>query len=207
MRLFLLTAGIGYMLWAVQAVFSERNGMLNRKQMLENGVHCGVNFDDHGSTWWVAGALIPLMSLLVALYAAQWNDIAWLFGGAAGFLVSGAMHYLYTQSPHPDFMVKEEREEKSLSGAGWAHFLLFAGVIAVLVMTFFFTKGANKLLLYATAVYMIWHVFVGNHQLRKLNPPQGFPPGNFLDPEPWYAIAGTAVAMGVGLWYSLRFAV
>ena len=200
MLLWFSTACIGLVLWLLQAVFANNNKMLTPVQMVGNGIPQGIPFSGHGSTWWVFFFLIPLIATLVALYADRWSWQRWLLAGVVGVIVSGGMHYLYTLAKYPDYMVTDGR----LNAAGWSHFVLFAGAIAVLVLVYTSTKHTYAAVPMLTAVYMVWHVFVGNHMLRKMNPPDWFPPYPLLDAVPWGSVAAVAVILGGATVFALR---
>ena len=121
----------GLVLWLLQALFANNNKMLTQEQMIANGIQQGISFSGHGSTWWVLFCLIPLMTILAALYAGQWGGQQWLLALVVGVVISGGMHYLYTLAPFPDYMITNGR----LNAAGWSHFVLFTGAIAILVLT------------------------------------------------------------------------
>ncbi len=200
MAIWFWTAGIGVALWLLQAFFAWRKGMLTPADMQESYIQQGIPFTGHGSTWWVLGCLIPIVATLVSLYASQWSGAQWFLAIAVGVIGSGMMHWLYTQAPYPDFMVSKGQ----LSAAGWAHFVLFAGVIAVLVLTYTSTTHVDKTKPIVTTVYMVWHVFVGNHMLTKTNPPDWFPPYPFWDIGPWGTVLGVAVILGGATMFALR---
>lgn len=195
-----VTVDIGMFLFTLQAFFAYRGKMLTPVQMVESGVPQGIPFTGHGSTWWVLCCLIPLMATLVALYADQWSGMRWLLALVVGIIVSGGMHYLYTLAPYPDFMVTD----KKLNGAGWSHFALFTGAIAVLVLVFTSTTHTYAAIPVLTAMYMVWHVFVGNHMLRKMNPPDWFPPYPLWDIVPWGSVAAVAIILGGATMFALR---
>lgn len=200
MLLWFVTADIGLTLWALQAFSAYRGKMHTPAQMVANGTPRGIPFTGHGSTWWVLFFLIPLIATLVALYAGQWSWQRWLLAGIVGIIISGGMHYLYTLAPYPDFMVTDKR----LNGAGWSHFVLFAGAIAVLVLTYTSTTHTYAAIPVLTAVYITWHVFVGNHMLKKMNPPDWFPPYPLWDAVPWASVAAVAVILGGATMFALR---
>src|SRR3989338_581843 len=158
MLLWVITAEIGLILWLSQSTFAYRGKMLTPAQMVANGTLQGIPFSGHGSTWWVFFCLIPLIATLVALYADQWSWQRWLLAGVVGVIVSGVMHYLYTLAKYPDYMVTNGR----LNAAGWSHFVLFAGAITILVLVFTSTTHTYAAVPIFTAVYVTWHVFVGN---------------------------------------------
>ncbi len=201
MLLWFVTAGCGLALWLSQAWFAYyRIGMFMPAQMNAHGVAKGIPFTGHGSTWWVLFFLIPLIATLVALYADQWSWQRWALAAAAGVIISGGMHYLYTLAPFPDFMVTDRK----LNGAGWSHFVLFAGAIAILVLTYTSTTHTYPAIPIFTAVYVTWHVFVGNHMLLKMNPPAWFPPYPLWDAVPWGSVAAVAVILGGATLFALR---
>ena|SRR3989344_407984 len=201
MLLWFVTAGTGLALWLLQALFAYRNGMLTPGTMMWwNRTPQGIPFTGHGSTWWVFFCLIPLIATLVALYADQWSWQRWLLASVVGVIVSGGMHYLYTLAKYPDFMVTD----KKLNAAGWSHFVLFTGAIAVLVLTYTNTTHTYAAAPVLTAVYMVWHVFVGNHMLKKMNPPDWFPPYPLWDFVPWASVAAVAIIFGGATMFALR---
>ena len=201
MLLWFLTTGTGLALWLLQALFAYRDGMLTPSQMeWYNGIKQGIPFTGHGSTWWVLFCLIPLMATLVVMYAGQWSGQRWLLALVVGVIISGGMHYLYTLVPYPDFMVTNGR----LNGAGWSHFVLFTGAIAILVLTYTSTTHTYAAIPVLTAVYMVWHVFVGNHMLKKMNPPHWFPPYPLWDLVPWGSVVAVAVIFGGATMFALR---
>lgn len=200
MLLWVITAEIGLILWLSQSAFAYRGKMLTPAQMVANGTPQGIPFTGHGSTWWVLVCLIPLISTLVAMYADHWSWQRWLLAGIASVIISGGMHYLYTLAPYPDFMVTD----KKLNGAGWSHFVLFTGAIAVLVLTYTSTMHTYASVPVLTAVYMTWHVFVGNHMLKKMNPPDWFPPYPLWDIVPWGSVGAVALIMFGATMFALR---
>ena len=200
MLLWFSVALIGLSLWLLQELFADNNKMLNPAQMVDNGIPQGIPFSGHGSTWWVLFCLIPLIATLVALYADQWSWQKWLLAAVVGVIISGGMHYLYTLAKYPDYMVTDGR----LNAAGWSHFVLFAGAIAVLVLVYTSTKHTYAAVPVLTAVYMVWHVFVGNHMLKKMDPPDWFPPYPLWDAVPWASVAAVAVILGGATIFALR---
>ena len=200
MLLWFSTAGIGLVLWLLQAVFANNNKMLTQEQMIANGTPQGISFNGHGSTWWVLWCLMPLMATLVALYAGQWSGQRWMLALVVGVVISGGMHYLYTLAPFPDFMITNGR----LNGAGWSHFVLFTGAIAILVLTYTSTKHTYAIIPVLTAVYMTWHVFAGNHMQKKTPPPAGSPPYPLWDMVPWGSVAAVAIVLGGATMFALR---
>jgi hypothetical protein len=200
MRLWILVLVAGYALWFLQSHLAKRDGMHNPQQMMtSHGIQKGITFVRHGSTWWVFFALIPMLTFLTYRYGGQWSGRQWLIALIVGFIFSGAMHYTYTLAPYPDYMVKDRR----LSQAGWAHFVLFTGAIAVLLLFYTATAGLSLDTVTAVSVYVVWHVFVGNHMSHKLYPSWDFPPYKFGDVQPWLAIAGTAVIVTGASFYTL----
>ena len=158
MLIWFVTASVGLVLWLLQGLFAYSGGMLTPSQMTWNRTPQGIPFTGHGSTWWVLFCLIPLIATLVALYAGQWSGQRWLLAVVVGVIISGGMHYLYTLAPYPDFMVTD----KKLNGAGWSHFVLFTGAIAVLVLTYTSTTHTYAAVPIFTAVDMTLHLFFRN---------------------------------------------
>ncbi len=165
--------GAGLTLWLLQAVFANDNKLV---------------------------CLIPLIATLVAMYADQWSWQKWLLAAIASVIISGGMHYIYTLSPYPDFMITD----KKLNGAGLSHFVLFTVVITVLVLVFTSTMHTYAAVPVFTAVYMVWHVFVGNHMLLKMNPPAWFPPYPLWDVGPWGTVVAVAIIFVGATWFTLR---
>jgi hypothetical protein len=196
-----ITATLLWSLVGFQAIFAAHGHMATPEQMTSHGVKQGVTFTSHGSTWWVVGALVPLTATLVALYAPQWRLDQWFYALVGATVISGVMHFTYTLAPYADYMVKDKAE---LTAAGYVHFVLFTGVIAVLLLTYTSTSGARPLILIGTACYITWHVFVGNHMLIKMNPPAHFPPYPFWDVGPIATIIAVAIIMAGASWWALR---
>jgi hypothetical protein len=193
----------GWVLVALMALFAYLGGMLTTAQMQAQGIREGINFENHGSTWWVVGGLVPLTAMLVGLYAGQWPAAwgAWLPKVALAGAITVGVHLMYTFAPYPDFMVARKWVP---SFAALPHMVLMWGVIAVLLMTFFATPNLHSPVAAFTAVYVTWHVFVGNHMLQKLNPPPGFPPYEFWDAGPIGTICAVGVIMAGATWWALR---
>src|SRR3989344_4920940 len=91
-----------------------------------------------------------------------------------------------------------------LNAAGWSHFVLFAGAITILVLVFTSTTHTYAAVPIFTAVYVTWHVFVCNHLLKKMDPPDWFPPYPLWDLVPWGSVAAVAVILGGATMFALR---
>jgi len=196
-----VTAAIGWGLMGLQALLAYQAHMLTTAQMQKNDIPLGINFSNHGSTWWVVGALIPLVATLVALYADQWVYKSWGSALEFGIILSVIMHLSWTFAPYPDFMVAH-RWLPSLAAV--PHIVLFVGVVAVLALTYLSTSALNPAVATLTAFYITWHVFVGNHMIQKMNLPPGFPPYELWDPGPIGLICLVGATMTGATMYALR---
>ncbi len=194
-------AGVGWGLMGLQALLAHMARRLTTAQMQADGVSVGINFSNHGSTRWVIFALVPLMATLVALYADQWSWERWTVALMIGIIISVPMHLSWTFAPYPDFMVAGPWKP---SLAAYPHIVLFVGVVAILVLTYTGTARLSPLMVQLTAAYITWHVFVGNHMLRKTFPPAGFPPYEFWDPGPIGIICLVGIIMTGATVYALR---
>ncbi len=200
---YFFVVGVGWFMVGLMALLANAAGMLTTSQMQAQGIKVGINFENHGSSWWLIAVLIVLAGMLVGLYADQWPaDWArwkWKIALAAGITVG--MHIAYTFAPFPDFMVARKWVPSLVA---YPHMVIMCGFITILLMTYLETPGIHSPVAAFAAMYTIWHVFVGNHMLQKANPPPGFPPYEFWDPGPIGIICLVAVIMTGATVYALR---
>lgn len=200
---YFLVVGIGWAMVGLMALFANAAGMLTTAQMQAQGIKEGINFENHGSTWWLLAVLVTLAAMLVGLYSNEWPEAweAWRWKIALAAVITVGMHIAYTFAPYPDFMVSPKRVPSLVA---YPHMVIMWGFITVLLMTYLETPGIHPELAAFTAMYTTWHVFVGNHMLQKANPPPGFPPYEFWDPGPIGIICLVAVIMSGATIYALR---
>jgi hypothetical protein len=201
-KIWFTVAGVGLLLWLLQAFFAYQIGMLTPEQMRASGIAKGIPFTGHGSTWFVLVGLIPLMATLVSIYSPEWNREEILLASVGGLVGSVAMHAMYYFAPYPDFIAGN----REFHLAGVAHLLFFAGAIAILILFYFATKHTSHspALVLFTTWYMIVHVFVGNHMVTRLSPPDWFPPYPLWDVGAWGSVAGVAIILSSATWFALR---
>lgn len=194
---------VGWAMVGLMALLSHRAGMLTTAQMQAQGIKVGINFENHGSTWWLLAVLVSLMALLVGLYFDQWPRAwdGWRWKILLAFVITVGMHLMYTLAPYPDFMVARKWVPSLVA---YPHMVIMWGVITVLLMTYLETPGIHPPVAAFTAMYVTWHVFVGNHMLQKAFPPRGFPPYEFWDAGPIAIICLVGVIMAGSCWWSLR---
>lgn len=200
---YLAVAGAGWALAGLMALFANQAGMLTTAQMQAQGIKVGINFENHGSSFWLLAVLVPLAALLVALYGNQWPAFwgGWKWKLALAAVITVVMHMMYTFVPYPDFMVAR-RWVPSL--VAYPHMVIMCGFITVLLMTYLETPGIHPPVAAFTATYTTWHVFVGNHMLQKANPPRGFPPYEFWDLGPIAIICLVGMIMAGATIYATR---
>lgn len=195
--------GVGWGMVALMALLAWGAGMLTTSQMQARGIKVGINFENHGSTWWLLAVLVLLTATLVDLYfdqwPASWNGWKWKVILAA--VITIVMHVSWTFAPFPDFMVSRKWVPSLVA---YPHMVIMWGVITVLLMTYLETPHIHPPVAALAAMYTTWHVFVGNHMLQKANPPPGFPPYPFWDLGPIAIICVVAIIMAGATWWSLR---
>lgn len=202
---FFAVIAFGWSMVGLMALLAHAARRLTTAHMQADGVSVGINFENHGSTWWLLAVLVSLVALLVSLYYVQWpmSWQGWWPKIALAFVITVAMHLSWTLAPYPDFMVAR-RWVPSL--VAYPHMVIMWGVITVLLMTYLETPGMHPPVAAFTAMYTTWHVFVGNHMLQKgaSVPPPGFPPYEFWDAGPITIICLVAAIMTGATVYALR---
>src|SRR5438067_2207432 len=89
--------GGGWAMVALMAIFANAAGMLTTRQMQARGIEVGINFENHGSTWWLLAVLVSLAALLVGQCSDQWPKSLdrWVWKIVLAFFITVIMHIGY----------------------------------------------------------------------------------------------------------------
>lgn len=203
MKIWLLWFIIGEIVLAVRFPLASMAGMMTPTQMQKSGIPFGIPLTGHGSTWFVIFLLTPLLALFISEYSWQWTQRDWLIAASVGLVLSGLLHWSYTMGKFPEADVRDGQ----LEPAGWVHFVYMSWAIMTLVLVYGFTKHHSPALLCTLTVYMVGHIWVGNHFPNRIVRPQWFPPlpdYPFWAADAWAPVVVVAVVLGGFTWWNLR---
>jgi len=188
-------------LWLLGAIAAHKGGMLTVSQMQSRGIEQGLPYLGHMGMWSDLILVGPVLAFLVAWYGDQWSLREWLIVLALGMAASFFMHNLWAK----DTMIQSQVEGGRLTAAGLIHIPHMAIIVAILLLTAFFTKGVSWSVYGGVALVIAIHFFVGTHTLLKILRPAWFPQQSIIDlTTAMVYVGGALLILVAGLWLIAR---
>lgn len=169
-------------------------------QMQGRDIKEGLPLDYHygiAGDWYYLSAVI---AVLVVLYRTEWTAADIKTALIYSLVISAVLGAMWCMGGTQEAHVINRRPTL----VTWPHLVYMVPVIAVLLLTFFFTKEPDMLVLGAVAIIMIVHMFVGQHMwlgVEKINNPAAYA---WYSDRPLSNVVGWAILAVLALAFTWR---
>jgi hypothetical protein len=189
----------GTLMVILQGIFAYNDNFFTVTQMRAKGFEKGVPLLYHLGIWGDFLILTPLMSYIVAKYGDQWQTKEIYSSGIIGIVSIIVLGFIWAKSAQHGLPESHTYGGK-ITAAGFVHAVYFVVVLAVIILTFFYTAISQEAAI-IIAVILGLHVVYGTHMVLGLIGPSWYSDRPHENPLTWAIIL---VSWGLLLWRCLK---